>query len=208
MPLIETLHAQEAIIGLWQMNETELQLLDMLENRAIYQSELDSFVSQKRRIEFLSVRLLLQQFLDLDEVRVGYEPSGKPYLIDSDYQLSISHTKGYAVVILHPSRRVAIDIEQRADKVMRLQSKFMNEAELEAIDSAHSLSYTLICWSAKESLFKWLSESAIDFREHLLITPFRVAESGCLNTFFNRNDNPLPIQVSYLNRQEYVLTWI
>ncbi|MEG1187839.1 MAG: siderophore biosynthesis protein, partial [Bacteroidales bacterium] len=154
MPLSEIIHSDGALIGLWEMNETEQELLALLKDATCYQSDLNQFVSQKRRIEFLTVRVMLEQILN-SRVQIKYEESGKPYLAESDFQISISHTKGFAAVILHPLRQVAVDIEQRTEKVMRLQSKFMNENELSALDSADAVSYSLICWSAKETMFKW-----------------------------------------------------
>lgn len=150
---------------------------------------------------------MLEQILN-SRVQIKYEESGKPYLAESDFQISISHTKGFAAVILHPLRQVAVDIEQRTEKVMRLQSKFMNENELSALDSADAVSYSLICWSAKETMFKWTPYTEMDFRKHLCLSSFKVAESGYINACICRNDNADPIVVSYLNRQEYVLTWI
>ncbi|MEG0948690.1 MAG: siderophore biosynthesis protein, partial [Bacteroidales bacterium] len=61
MPLSEIIHSDGALIGLWEMNETEQELLALLKDATCYQSDLNQFVSQKRRIEFLTVRVMLEQ---------------------------------------------------------------------------------------------------------------------------------------------------
>ena len=45
------------------------------------------------------------------ETPVAYHPDGIPYLPDADLHISISHTKGYAAVLLDTQPRIGIDIE-------------------------------------------------------------------------------------------------
>lgn len=208
MPLSEIIHSDGALIGLWEMNETEQELLALLKDATCYQSDLNQFVSQKRRIEFLTVRVMLEQLLNQDAI-IGYYPSGKPYLKGSEFKISISHTNGYAAIILHPYCGVAIDIEQRAPKVMRLRSKFMNSSELDAMDIVDPLSYTLICWSAKETLFKIVDQPGIDFKENLTLSPFRANKPvGCFDAFFIKFVNNCIFEINYKSTHSYVLTWI
>ena len=53
----------------------------------------------------------------------GYLIKGelKPFL--NGYELNISHTRGYAVLMLSEKERVAVDIEQRSDRVKRIASR-------------------------------------------------------------------------------------
>lgn len=208
MPLSEIIHSHGALIGLWEMKESEQELLGLLPDPDQYHVALNRFVSQKRRLEFLTIRVMLNQLMD-HPVTICYAPSGKPYLSGSDYRISISHTAGYATLILHPHYEVAIDIEQRSPKVMRLQSKFMNPAELDAMDVADPLSYTLICWSAKETLFKIIDQPGIDFKENLPLNPFHVKDTfGCFDACFVKNENKCIFGVNYKSTRFYVLTWI
>lgn len=208
MPLSEIIHSHGALIGLWEMKESEQELLGLLPDPDQYHAALNRFVSQKRRLEFLTIRVMLNQLMD-HPVTICYAPSGKPYLSGSDYRISISHTAGYATLILHPHYEVAIDIEQRSPKVMRLQSKFMNQAELDAMDVADPLSYTLICWSAKETLFKIIDQPGIDFKENLILSPFVINKpSGYFRSFFVKNKNKCIFGMNYKSTYSYILTWI
>lgn len=208
MPLIETIRPDnDTVIGLWHMAETEDELLSLLRDAHLYTDGLARFSTGKRRVEYLSVRVMLQQLLD-SAVTVGYEPSGRPFLENAPYRVSISHTKDHAAVILHPNRSVAIDIEQRAPKVMRLQHKFMNEPELAVMDEADALGYTLIAWSAKESLFKVIGREGVDFKQHLLLQPYKADASGSFVGAYQDEDAREEYIVYYRNTPHFVLTWI
>lgn len=208
MPLIETIYPDnDTVIGLWHMTETEDELLALLQNTHLYMAELGRFTSAKRRLEYLSVRVMLQKLLGTS-VTVGYEPAGRPFLQNASFQLSISHTKDYAVVILHPNRRVAIDIERRAPKVMRLQHKFMNDHELAAVDQTDPLGYTLIAWSAKESLFKMIGKEGVDFKEHLLLDCYGADSAGSFIGSYQDNGTRINYTLRFLNTPLFVLTWI
>ena len=94
------------------MDETEEELLSMLPRREVYARCVSQYAAPHRRLEWLAVRVLLFTLLG-EERDIAYRPSGKPYLADGSYALSISHTKGYAAVVLgEPDSEVGIDIEQ------------------------------------------------------------------------------------------------
>lgn len=206
MPLYQKKTDEGALLGIWQIRETENELKDLLYDASVYEEQLQVFSNEKRRLEFLAVRVLIRE-LTGGQKCVGYEASGKPYLLDRSYQISISHTAGYAAVILHPHRPVAIDIERRSDRVMRVKEKFMNERELAGTDPLHPLCYTLICWSAKETLFKISNISEVDFRTHLHLTPFPVCERGCFRARETRISYPVDDMIEYELQPEFVLTW-
>lgn len=207
MPLSEVKRSGQALIGIWRMTETEEDLSALLLDREKYQSQLDAFASAKRRIEFLTIRVLLQHLCETP-FQIAYQESGKPYLLNSSWQISISHTKGYAAIILHPLHPVAIDIEQRSDKVLRLQSKFMNDSELLGIDPKNELSYALICWSAKETLFKIMPEEEIDFKKHLQLSSFQVTSAGKFHGSEFKSAGQREFEIYYINHPDYVMTWI
>ncbi|MGL4293137.1 MAG: 4'-phosphopantetheinyl transferase family protein [Bacteroidales bacterium] len=207
MPLSDFRQDKHTRLGIWQITETESQLWDELGRPEIYQKELDTFVSQKRRVEFLAVRRLLLEMTG-ECLSVAYEPDGRPYLPNTTVRLSITHTQGYAAVLLSSQCDVAIDIEKRSEKVLRLKEKFLNQQELDAVDPIDPLSYTLICWSAKESMFKIIPENEIDFKSHLLLSPFRVSETGSFSGKECRTSQSLTYHIFFESRASYVLTWI
>lgn len=206
MPLFGKKEIQGAVIGIWKMTETQEELCQLLAD-PILEEEAAFFPSSKRRLEFLTIRVLLKELFS-EKMKIDYESTGKPYLVDSLRQISITHTKGYAAVILHPFLPVSIDLEKRADKVLSLQPKFMNEQELIHIDSSDPLSYALLCWSAKESLFKILSEEGIDFKHQLHLAPFQVCPTGQMQAYETRTGRQTQFYVNFEVCSDYVLTWI
>ncbi len=95
-------------------------------------------------------------------------PSGKPMLVGSDLHISISHTKEYWA-IQSSETRCGIDIELCSRRSEHIARKFTVESEVEICKEVFSQNPTLLIWCAKEALFKWLSEEAVDFREDLKI---------------------------------------
>ena len=98
--------------AVWKMEESLDVLLLLLPGarRAFCEQELNRFVSERRKMEWLSVRVLLYSMLQEDK-EIGYSPEGKPYLTDHSFFISISHTKGYVAVMLASSVPVGIDID-------------------------------------------------------------------------------------------------
>ena len=108
--------------GIWKMEEPIDVLLGLLPERAYYEEELQRFNAPHRK------RALLFRLLGMHK-EVCYEPSGKPYLADNSYFISISHTKGYVAVILSEEKPVGIDIEQYSRRVHKVAHKYMREDE-------------------------------------------------------------------------------
>ena len=87
--------------GIWKTEESTEELLALLPDPERYEQQLTRFSSPHRKLEWLSVRVLLYQLLGEEKI-IEYAPSGKPRLADSSYFISISHTRGYVAVILSP----------------------------------------------------------------------------------------------------------
>jgi 4'-phosphopantetheinyl transferase len=65
----------------------------------------------------------------------------------------------------------------------------------------------LLHWSAKETVYKILDIPGTDFRKHLFVRPFSVAEEGVIETEeFVTGHNYLYV-LSYRISDDYVLTW-
>ena len=97
----------------WKMEESLDTLFSLLPDarRVSCEQEMQRFTSDRRKLEWLSVRVLLYSMLQEDK-EIGYSSEGKPHLTDNSSFISISHTKGYVAVILSSVAPVGIDIEQ------------------------------------------------------------------------------------------------
>lgn len=95
-----------------------------------------------------AVSELISRYLGPD-VRIVHDDDGSPRLVGSDLNVSVSHSRSFAAVMLSPGCRCGVDIEEpRLDQLARVRSKFLTPAELEAgVD-------LLEAWTAKEAVFK------------------------------------------------------
>jgi 4'-phosphopantetheinyl transferase EntD len=169
-------------LGLWQMDESPEQLFDLYPHLLPYRSSLDDkYKNDGRKLEFLAIRALMYEMLRVNGASKGllshagdftHNGQGKPLF--RGYHVSISHTKGYAALILSKKSEVAVDIEYMSDRVERIASKFLRKDE-----RADSLNAKLVHWCAKETVFKLFSEENLLF-EDMRVKPFdTMADWAC-----------------------------
>lgn len=169
-------------LGLWQMDESPEQLFDLYPHLLPYRSSLDDkYKNDGRKLEFLAIRALMYEMLRVNGASKGllshagdftHNGQGKPLF--RGYHVSISHTRGYAALILSKKSEVAVDIEYMSDRVERIASKFLRKDE-----RADSLDAKLVHWCAKETVFKLFSEENLLF-EDMRVKPFdTMADWAC-----------------------------
>lgn len=190
--------------GIWKIEEDLPALLSLLDNTDDITTFQQTSQSETRIIERVATRVLLKQLLE-DEVKISYYTNGKPYLVDSENHISISHTKGYVAVIISRSEVVGVDIEYISDRVKRIRSRFVSD--IEYIDPSNEVLHLLLHWSAKESIYKALSREGVDFKNNLTINKFVPAEKGMFKGAENLTDHHYRFDIQYLIEKEYVLTF-
>ena len=169
-------------LGLWQMDETVEQLFEAYPLLQAYRSQVEEkYKNDGRKQEFLAIRALMYEMLRVNGASKGllshagdftHNGQGKPLF--RGYHVSISHTKGYAALILSKKSEVAVDIEYMSDRVERIASKFLRKDE-----RADSLDAKLVHWCAKETVFKLFSEENLLF-EDMRVKPFdTMADWAC-----------------------------
>ncbi|MEL5893053.1 4'-phosphopantetheinyl transferase superfamily protein [Bacteroides sp. GD17] len=192
--------------GVWKTDETLDELLAMLPGKDVYLQGMQRFKAEYRRLEWLAVRVLLYTLLG-EEKEIAYYPTGKPYLADASASISISHTKGYVAVVLGmPDKEVGIDIEQYGERVRRVAHKFMREDEEASLFRGTEIWSLLLHWSAKETMFKCMNASDVDFREHMRVLPFPVNESGIFSAEEYRTAEKRRFTIHYYLSSDFVLT--
>lgn len=206
MPLYRTYKQGNLVVGVWKVDETIEQLCSMFHQFSIYEEGFQRFSSDKRKQEWLAVRVLLKALCGEEKV-VAYMDSGKPYLMDGSAFISFSHTNGYVAVAIHPSREVGVDIEQYGNRVKRVASRFIREDEKASIDAGDEIYGLLLHWSAKETMFKLMEEDAVDFIDHLRILPFEPKRSGTMEAYEYRSGKQQHFLINYDTHSDYVLTF-
>ncbi len=187
-------------VGIWEMSESEEELY--AENPALlqFQEQVSGIKSPVRRLEYLSVRHIM--FNVLGEIQEVYHNSdGKPYLQEGP-NISISHTKGYAAVVLSENLNVALDMEYRSERVCRIAPRFLREDE-----TPTSTEGKLLCWCAKETLYKLHSSDKLTFHEMRISSlPEKDGlQSGKIIAQNLRRN--VAVEVSFVTTRDFVLTY-
>lgn len=204
MPLLLT-HI-DPLWGVWKIEESSDELFSLLLNGEEYLPQLSTIRTEQRRREWLASRVLLQE-LTGGPAYITYRPNGAPYLPDSLQHISISHTKGYAAVLLQDRPAVGIDIEYRSGRVLKIRCRFMNPEEEEAIDMEHETEHLLLHWCAKETLYKMIGREEVDFLRHLHVRAFLYADKGCFIVQETRTEQSASYSLDFLVTPDFVLTW-
>lgn len=181
MPLLRIKSvADDVLIGFWRIDNTErAQLLSRAS--AELQESLNGIKSEKRQSEIAAVNALSRVMTKDDDAVLMHDKAGRPML--NGYNVSVSHTKGLAAVILSKSRKVAIDVEHYSERVNDVAHVFLRKDE-----EAGATVPRLLHWCAKETLYKLLSEERLRFGE-MRVKPFAVAQSGAFTIEDLRSHN-------------------
>ena len=196
-------------VGICKMEETTEEMWSLLLHQAWYQLEFSRLKAEQRQKEWLATRLLLKEMLGHEAI-IHHHPNGAPFLSETEKkQISISHTKDFVAIMLTDVTHIAgIDIEYRSERVRKVRSRFLNAEEERFIDPAHETEHLLICWCAKETLYKIINRQEVDFCRHLHIQPFSYAEQGTLITFDTCSESPKHVVLQYRVEKDFVITWV
>lgn len=196
-------------IGIWKMEETTEEMWSLLQQKAWYQPEFSRLKAEQRQKEWLATRLLLKEMLGREAI-IHHHLSGAPFLSETEKkQISISHTKDFVAIMLTDVTHIAgIDIEYRSERVRKVRSRFLNTEEEQFIDPTHETEHLLICWCAKETLYKIINRQEVDFCRHLHIQPFSYAEQGTLIAFDTCSESPKHVVLQYRIEKDFVITWV
>jgi len=179
MPLIEKIANQNGTIGVWELKETADDLLKSCTINSDDTARLESFKAEKRRKEFLATRLLLQNLIPENTPIIYRDEFGKPSLINSDLNISITHSADLAAIILS-EKNIGIDVEQLQRNIDKVVTRFASTAEIEFIESSKDPQFVkILLWAAKEAIFKCSGIHGVQFNEQIAITPFDYNAHSC-----------------------------
>ena len=154
MPLIFKEKFQgDCLFGIWEISETFEELLSEVHLFPGEREKLFKFRSDARKVEFLSVRILLKALIGVCGPIV-YSDLKKPYLHQSDLRISISHSKNLTSIMLSNSKKIGIDLEYMSHRISKVQHKFINDDEFITSEESKQKYHLYIHWCAKEALFK------------------------------------------------------
>ncbi len=207
MPLVLKKDENDYSIRIWHSIES---FEDLLKSEALNSADLrtwENFQSDKRKREWLTVRVLLRTFFpDSALPLLSYDQFGKPSL-NIDKGISISHTKEFVAIIITQKVNAGIDLETLRDRIVDLSPKFSNEEELKVVPELNRIEYLHVLWGAKEVLFKLYGRGEMDFRAHLHVEPFQFEKNGVVQASVQKNDIFSKHSISYELWKNMMLTY-
>ncbi|MGN0195245.1 MAG: 4'-phosphopantetheinyl transferase family protein [Candidatus Cryptobacteroides sp.] len=198
----------EATIAVWQITETEEELVNLSATPADEMEEISFIRSEALRKQKLAVRALLNELFE-DKVYLSHHDNGKPYLENMVTNISITHTKDFVAVILHDEEDVGIDMESLDRDFSAVEKKALSEDEIEDIDDDRKNEQLAIYWCAKEAIFKRVSVYNVNFSEQIEVERFHPRGEGELEaTFIHKDGYEEEFDLSYMVFAGHVLVWV
>jgi len=156
------------LAGIWKINEDYEYLIELYKPDKQERQILENFSSQSRKLEWLATRTLLNE-LSSKVLKIMYHSTGKPYLLNDELNISISHTQGYVAVLISTCESTGIDIEPVSRRVTKIAKRFLSDDEQKYISNSQNGLLALIYWCAKEVLVKINGDRTLDFTKCLRI---------------------------------------
>ena len=170
-----------------------------------------------KRLQHLAGRLLLKEMypgFPVELIRIA--DTKKPFLENEPFHFSISHCGDYAAAMVSKTSRVGVDVELLNEKIEQIRHKFTGDEELELFNIQYSIpgrpaggfniQYLTLCWSVKESVFKWWGRGQVDFKKDIAIKMITgLPEQGVVHCIFK---DEFELHVHYLFFNNNFLTWV
>lgn len=199
MPVIKIIDIAGTDIrfGLWHIVESVGDLLACQPCLSAVYNSISNYHSDVRKCEKLAIYSLLFEMTGDTSLVINYDDNGKPQVEGLD--VSISHTRQYAVLAISRTMNVAVDIECVSDRVSKITNRFMREDE----DSS-TIEKQLITWSVKETVYKLFPEQHLQYFD-MRLKPFLTVPSGVLQV--DNIKTGISMNVFYNINEAYILTY-
>ncbi|MBN8687903.1 MAG: 4'-phosphopantetheinyl transferase superfamily protein [Chitinophagales bacterium] len=189
-------------LGVWKIEETEAFFKG---NVPVHRD----VTHPRKRLQHLAGRFLLQYlFPDFPYPLIQIADTRKPFLTDERYHFSISHCGDFAASIVSRHKRVGVDVERVAEKIISIKDKFLTTEEQLLFTATHNSpdpQALTIAWSAKEAVFKWYGKGQVDFRKNIQLQEWNKPDS-CIKGWFTLTGEPF--RIHYRIFDHLILAWI
>ena len=198
----------EATIAVWQITETEQELIELSSTPSDEMEEISYIRSESQRKQRLAVRALLNEVFE-EKVYLSHHDNGKPYLENMVTNISITHTEKYVAIILHDEEDLGIDLESLDRDFSAVEKRALSEDEIDDLDDERRNEQLAIYWCAKEAIFKRVSAYKVDFAEQIEVERFRPRGEGELEaTFIHKDGYEEEFELEYMTFDRHVMDWV
>jgi len=205
MPFLKKIVHPEYVVGLWHIAETSEELLGKVKLSDEDEHTYGCFSNERRKREFLAARHLLH-LLAGENCHLDYHPNGRPVLNVPEKWISISHSVSMVAVII-ASKPAGIDVEETSRNIEKVAGRFLSSEELEWTGSKDQTEFLrLICWCAKEAVYKLSDSTEVDFSKQIIVCPFNLDDTNLEAVFLCGADaNRIHLQFSI--ERNNVVVW-
>ena len=184
-------------LGLWHITEPEEYF------QVPVQREITHW---HKRLQHLAGRLLLKElYPEFPVSLIRIDDTRKPYLENESFHFSISHSGDYAAVIVSKEFHVGVDVELIKSKISTIIHKFLGPEEFLLLPPNTINESAILCWSVKESIFKWIGTGRFDFKKDIIIKKIIGHQQGIVHCIVN---NKIALDVYFLVYKDNYLTWV
>jgi phosphopantetheinyl transferase len=182
MPLLQKFEIDgDGFLGVWKITEHDDYFLDRLHLFPEENEEL-AVLSSRKRTEWLASRYLLHELSgQLDRTPCLKDEYGKPYLLDSEFYISMSHSDD-RVAVMASKRSCGIDIQILVEKISRIAGKFCSMQEMAFIEEDRTIEYLHFIWGAKECMYKSYGKRNINLKGDMEVFPFLIDKEHIILT--------------------------
>ena len=188
----------KAEIAVWQITETEDELLNLTSVPTDELEEISLFRVESHRKQKLAVRALINEMFE-EKMYLNHHDNGKPYLENCATNISITHTDKYVAVIIHEEEELGIDIESLDRDFAVVEKKALSEEEIEDLEKDKKNEQLAIYWCAKEAIYKRMSQNRVDFAEQIEVEKFNLKKEG---------EHEEEFDLEYMMFDRHVMVWL
>lgn len=207
MPIHRIIHPNaHSRIAVWRITEPVELLLSKIKARERTSKEIEHFKSEKRKQEWIAVRLLHEYLMPESHAEIEYTEHRKPYLSDDHpSHISISHSADLVALMMHDTHEVGMDLEAVRKNIQVVRKKFLS-ADEKSFCSIDEIEKLIVMWSAKESIYKLYGKKELTFSRNILLQEFELNKRGFIDAIL-RVEKDVLIKVEYALIGEVYLTW-
>lgn len=188
--------------AIWEVSEMESELAFRAQEECP-----SDIINESKRLEWLAGRNLLRYLAEaMGEAYMGVHKDeyGKPFLRESSFHVSLSHSYPFVAAQISINQPVGIDLEQPKEKLLHIAPRVLSPTELQ--DAGNNLTKHCVYWCAKEALYKIDGKKGLHFSNQLNIAPFELQEAGGLTGTISRFEKQM-VHLAYVVDEEFVLVY-
>jgi 4'-phosphopantetheinyl transferase len=195
---------ENAQLGLWRIEEAMDELLAGLILNSMDEVIFNSKNSTAKKKEWLAIRNLLNVMMP-ENMGIGYDNNGKPYLRHSSCDISITHSGEYACVYLNKQNPVGVDIQKLKPDISKGANFFLSQTEIDYFGTDDNVLLHIL-WSAKEAVYKFFGSPDMDLKKDIYLLPFQSRPYGKVEVRISQSGRAETIFLHYQMIDNYVLT--